>query len=284
VDPAEISWLMGPFGNLNGIEDRYVDILAAEESLVVKRNEPGFGLLDSIGVLSLSENDISTLQPEIADFYEHTLNYEFEVWSQWRQIYRPFAGLITRLFSRRLGQLNLPLNPLDTAPGIRSQIYKLVDPQTDETSYTVWYRHLKSNGRVIFSGVYSHCATPDGKTCIKVICPLPRGNATVVMSVVVGQDGSLSLISRGKKFGDPGFYFLLKDAKGQHWARYVRTFHESLRLYVDDEHVLRADHVFNLWGAKAFHLHYRINPILSVNPTMPSSIPLTRKGLAETRA
>ena len=266
VDPSEISWLMGPYGNVDVIEDRYVDLLASKESLEIRKNKSGFGLLDSIDDLNLAESDAATLRNEIVEFYEKTLNYEFEVWSQWCQFFRPFGGLISRLYSRRLQQLNLPLNPLDTAPGIRSQIYKLVNPKTESVKYTIWYRHLKLNQQVIYSGVYSHCTIPDGRTCLKVVFPLPRGNATVIMSVAVTQDGSLRLVSEGKEFGDPGFYFLLEDSRGNHWARYIPSFHESITVYVDNEHILRANHILNLWGTKALQIHYKVNPISIGSP------------------
>ena len=265
VEPDEIPWLMGPFGNVDGIEDRYVDLLASSENLVVRKNEPDFGLLESVDVLNLSEHDLSVLRTEIVDFYEHTLNYEFEVWSQWQPMFKPFAGLIAQLYSKRIGQLNLPLNPIDTARGMQSQIYKLVDQKTGRTRYTVWYRHLQSSGQVIYSGVYSYCTIPDGRTCLKITFPLPQGNATVVMGVKVEPDGSLLLSAQGKEFGDPGFYFLLKDAKNHHWARYISTFNESITVFVDSEHVLRADHLMNLWGRKALHLHYRMNPAMHAN-------------------
>ena len=268
---SEATWLTGPYGNVDIIEDQYVGLLAAAENLVIKKNEPGSGLLPSISVLNLSQGDAARLRPEIADFYEHTLNYQLEVWSQWCQFFRPFAGLIARLYSRRLQQLNLPLDPLDTAFGIRSQIYKIVDPRTSESKYTVWYRHLKANEHVIYSGIYSHCTIPDGRTCVKVVFPLPRGNATVIMSVAVGKNGSLQLISRGRKFGDPGFYFLLQDSKGQHWTKYIPSFHESITVYVDDERTLRADHILNLWGSKALQLHYKMSPVSQSNLTAPTS-------------
>ncbi len=255
---------MGPYGNVDVIEDKYVDLLAAAENLVIKKNEPGCGLLESIGVLNLPATEAAVLRPEIAAFYEHTLDYQLEVWSQWCQFFRPFAGLIARLYSRRLQQLNLPLAPLDTAFEIRSQIYKIVDPRNGESKYTVWYRHLKSNQHVIYSGIYSHCRIPDGRTCVKVVFPLPRGNATVIMSVAVGQNGELKLVSKGAKFGDPGFYFLLQDAQGRHWTKYIRSFHESITVYVDDEHTLRADHVLSLWGSKALQLHYKMSPVSGV--------------------
>ena len=196
------------------------------------------------------------------DFYEKTIDYEFEIWSQWCQVFRPFGGLISRLYSRRLQQLNLPLNPLDTAHGLRSQIYKLINPKTNDVKYTIWYRHLKSNEQVIYSGVYSHCKLPNGKTCLKIIFPLPRGNATVIMDICVTKDGAFQLSSKGTRFGDAGFYFLLKDSRDNHWARYIQSFQESITVYVDNEGVMRADHILTLWGVRTLQIHYKISPII----------------------
>ena len=258
VDPQSIEWLMGPYGNVDVIEDRYIEQLARSEGLTVRKNEPGFGLIESFDELEFSPEDRARLRPEIAAFYENTFHYDLEVWSEWCQAYRPFAGALSRLYSRRLQQLNLPMSPLETSRGIRSQIYKLFD-SAGKPKHTIWYRHLKSTKEVIYSGVYSHCRIPDGRVCMKVVFPLPRGNATVVMGVSVGEDGSLLLQSKGKEFGDPGFYFLLVDGKGNHHARYLPSFHESIHVYVDEEEVLRADHVLCLWRTKALHLHYRMN-------------------------
>jgi hypothetical protein len=96
---------------------------------------------------------------------------------------------------------------------------------------------------------------------MKVVFPLPRGNATVMMGLTVGDDGSLTLLSKGRKFGDPGFYFLLIDAKGSHHARYLPSMQEYIKVFVDEEGVMRADHVLSLWRKKALHLHYRMNKV-----------------------
>lgn len=79
VDPKEIDWLMGPYGNVDVIEDRYVDLLASTEGLTIHKNEPGSGLVESTSVWNLPEGDAQRLRPQIAHLYEHTLDYEFEV-------------------------------------------------------------------------------------------------------------------------------------------------------------------------------------------------------------
>ncbi len=259
INPAETSWLIGPFGDVDVIGDHYVEKLATAESLVVDRQARGVGLIESVGDLGLAPEDERRLRAEVAAFYTRTADHDLEVWSEWSPLFRPFGGLIHWLYSRRLQQLNLPLRPLDTSRGITSEILKLRRPHNSTVAYTVWYRVLKATGNVIYSGIYSTCRVPDGRTCVKIVFPLPRGNATVVMSVTVGEHGELCLESHGTGFGSPGFYFLLQDSKGRCWAQYIKTFREKIRVFVDDESVLRADHVLTLWGRRVLQLHYKIS-------------------------
>ena len=42
---------------------------------------------------------------------------------------------------------------------------------------------------------------PDGRRCAKIVFPLPRGNATVVLAPRVDADGALHLESSGRGFG-----------------------------------------------------------------------------------
>jgi len=257
IDPEEHAWLLGPIGSPDVIGDTFVNRLAEAENLTVQSNEPHFGLLESVGQIGVTAESKPQLRPEIIDFYEHTASYDFEFWSSWRGIFQPFGQLLSFLFSKRLKQLNLPLNPLDSAKGLTSNILKLKDG--DETRWTVWYRILKSNNRVIYSGVYTTCR-PQGqeKRHLKVVFPLPNGSATVVMRVEVEADGSLLLSSDGKRYGGSGFYFLLTDHRGTYWARFVPAMHEWIRVYVDTDGSLRADHSLNFHGIRFFDLHYKM--------------------------
>ncbi len=257
IDPEKYPWLIGPIGDPDKIGDAFIARIASEQHLQVIFNEPNSGLLEDIRELQFTETELQLLNPEIADFYEHTSNYDFEFWSEWIGLFRPFGGLLSILFSKRLQQLNLPLSPLDSSRGINSQIIKLKKNHT--SIWTIWYRTLKSNNRVIYSGVYttcspSHYATP----LLKVVFPLPNGNASVIMNKKIEGDGSLLLSSDGKKFGDHGFYFYLTDWKGKHWAKYVKAMHEWIRVYVDEDKVLRADHHLNFYGMRFLNLHYKM--------------------------
>jgi hypothetical protein len=127
------------------------------------------------------------------------------------------------------------------------------------TKWTIWFRILRSTNHVIYSGVYTTCQIPNysGKF-LKVLFPLPNGNAIVIMRKEILPDGSLKFTSDGRKFGDNGFYFTLTNHKGKYWTRFVRSMHEWIRVYIDEENVLRADHNLYFYGLPFLNLHYKM--------------------------
>ncbi len=260
ISPEKYAWLLGPIGDTDMISDQFVEHLAREEGLKVERPTRDAGLLDQFQDLELSEGDMTRLSPEIIDFYTNTTNYKIEFWSSWKGVFRWFGWILAMLFSRRLKQLNLPLDPMEASKGLESQILKLKNKRG--TVWTVWYRILNATNRVIYSGVYTHCKHPEsGQRLLKVVFPLPNGNAAVVMKMEVKQDGSFLLSSEGRKFGDHGFYFTLTDRKGKYWARFVKAMHEWIHVYVDEQGVLRTDHQLNFHGVRFLELHYKLTKI-----------------------
>lgn len=266
IDPNRYDWLVGPIGDPDKIGDKFIERLASENKLDIISNHPNSGLLESIKELGFSDQELKTIRPEIIEFYEKTSNYEFEIWSEWCGIFRPFGWLLSILFSKRLQQLNLPLNPIESSKGINSKIVKL--KSSGRTNWTIWYRTLKSNNRVIYSGIYTTCTPTIYQTpLLKVIFPLPNGNASVIMTKKIESDGSLTLSSDGKTFGQNGFYFYLTDKKGNHWAKYVRPMHEWIKVYVDEDSILRADHNLDFYGLRFLNLHYKMR-----EKTMPNTV------------
>ncbi len=251
VDPAQDQWLVGPFGDIGGIADRFVDRLAERENLSVVRNRPGSGLVDGF------EDWAPSINPKIESFYTQTTDYDLDAWTQWKPIFGGLGYLVYKLFSQRIQQLNLPQKSLDTARGIKSEIIGLAD-QHGKTIYRVWFRRLKETNEVVYSGIYTHCHIPSGERCLKVIFPLPQGSATVVMRLNIDSHGNLELLSKGTRYGEPGFYFLVEDRKGTIWKHYLPSFHERIFVYEDEENVLRADHSMSLWKCRAYDLHYKI--------------------------
>ena len=147
---------------------------------------------------------------------------------------------------------------LATAKGLDSEIVLLKD-RDGAVRYAGWYRRLVEMGRTIYTGFYMttrvpHCETP----CVKVVFPMPDGNATVILRPSVEGDGGLRLSSRGARFGDAGFYRVhrIDGARLRVWR--VSTLHEQFLVYQDDQNVLRCDHTVGFLGMPILHLHYRI--------------------------
>lgn len=257
ISPESDRWLIGPIGDEDIIGDKFIRNLVKNENLNYSSNTPNAGLLENISDLDFTQNELDRLNEQVVDFYVNTSNYDFEVWSEWKSFFKPFGKALSIIFSKRLQQLNLPLNSLDSSKGIKSDIIKLSNEGL--IKWTIWYRKLKSSNDVIYAGIYTTAFVPKyNKSLLKVVFPLPNGNASVVMTKKVLLDGSLLLSSDGKVFGDNGFYFTLTDHKGNHWAKFVKSMHEWIKVYVDNENVLRADHILKFYGIPFLNLHYKM--------------------------
>ena len=258
IDRDKDEWLLGPFGNTNGIGIKFIHELAQREELVIDNSQPNKGLIQSIEQLKLSEADLGILSTGVIDFYENTSNYELELKIKWNPFLKVFGRLLKWLFSNRIQQLNIPTNTLRNSDAITSEIIQLKKSETNEIKRTVWLRSFKETGQVVYSGVYGTCVIPSGKTCIKAVFPLPNGNATVILEPIVGKQGELILQSSGRKFGDCGFYFLLNDSKGKLWAKYIRSFEDSLIAQSAQSDSIWVQQKLSLWKQHVVSFEYDI--------------------------
>jgi hypothetical protein len=96
------------------------------------------------------------------------------------------------------------------------------------------------------------------RACVKVVFPMPEGNATVILAPRIDARGDLELDSHGAGFGDAGFYRVQRTRPGSLRVWRVRSLVEHFRLYVDAEGVLRCDHRVRFLGLPVLALHYRI--------------------------
>ncbi|MFT3743196.1 MAG: hypothetical protein QM785_02775 [Pyrinomonadaceae bacterium] len=256
-------WLDGPIGETSGIGGDYFNRLSETDGLEIRPNLSEVGLIKDLTILESDTFKVDQLDPQVKDFYERTSTYDLDVWAEWSSIFRPFGKLLAFFFSRRLQQLNVPLSPLETSHGMTSEVIQLAEAESGTIKYVAWLRHLVGTGHVLYAGCYSTSMVPgfDG-VCVKVVFPLPNGNAIVLMRPSIGSDGSLTVTSYGRKFGDPGFYFVVHESNADVTARYVRTMRESIHVYSDAKSVLRADHVLNIFGFVFLRLHYRMVPKL----------------------
>ena len=255
---ADHAWLDGPVGNTRGIGKDFFHEYAKRHGLEVVENGPR-GLLVDFKSLAGSDNDPAAVACVVGDFYERTSAYELDAWSEWHGLFKPFGTALAVIFSRRLQQLNIPLSSLDSSKGMTSQVLQIWNRQTGELMQTAWVRELRATKNVIYAGSYSVCHVPGyASACIKVVFPLPNGNAIVILKPESYADGSFSITSSGNGFGDPGFYFTVRGPGDRVWARYVRAMREKITVYPAEDNTARADHVLWFWGRQFLRLHYRM--------------------------
>ena len=211
-----------------------------------------------MGALAGPSFNIDRLRHEVRHFYEHTAAYRMDVWSDSFFPGKIGLWLLVTTISRKVNQLNFPLRALATARGINSEIV-LLKERSGAVRYAGWYRRLTETGRTIYTGFYMTDRVPRcDHPCVKVVFPMPDGNATVFLRPTVDSRGHLRLSSRGSAFGDCGFYRIRVVRPDRLVVWRVTTLHEDFHVYVDDGSVLRCDHVVRFLGMPILHLHYRI--------------------------
>ena len=115
---------------------------------------------------------------------------------------------------------------------------------------------------MLYTGFYMTERPPhEAGPCVKVVFPMPRGNATVLLRASLDAGGGLVLDSRGGRFGAAGFYRV--QARDERRARVwrVATLRERFRVHVDDAGVLRCDHTVRFLGLPCLTLHYKMTRV-----------------------
>ncbi|MBC8073193.1 MAG: hypothetical protein IAG13_33030 [Deltaproteobacteria bacterium] len=254
---ADAPWLAGPAGSVRGIGADFFARWGESQGMRVLPPGHDDGLVDGLSALAGPSFDPQRVHPSIDDFYAHTAAFDLSIESRWSGPFRAFGWLIARLFARRLAQLNMPLSSRELRGGFESRIVRLGDAH-GHVRHTAWVRTAVETGRPAFVGEYGTTIIPGhAGPCIKVVFPLPNGNAIIVLRPRVDPNGGLSLVSDGRRFGDPGFYFTVLAEPGEVWARYVRTMKEGLSLRVEGG-AMTASHRFAVFGLTFLELRYAI--------------------------
>ena len=257
VDLAgEHAWLDAPMHSGSVIGDGWLGDAATSYGGVLRDGDADAGLLADMAALDGPGFSAADLRAPIRDFYEHTAGWRMEVWTQWSPLFQPGGELVSRLFGRRVQQLALPTRPLDVALGLDSRVTVLTDADGRQRA-AGWLRTLRSTGEYVYSGCYSSRRLPESdRSSVHVTFPLEEGNVQVFLRPRVLPGGALELTSPSGAFGADGAYVVVRVGDEVHAAR--APIHETFRVYVDADGVLRTDHDLRLWGATAVRLHYRL--------------------------
>lgn len=257
---AEHSWLRAPVSRSATVGDGWLAAEAAYHGGTVDDDDttadPAPGLLPAMAALDGPGFDASGLDRRIRDFYEHTAAWRMEVWSGWSPLFWPAGELIARFFGRRVEQLSLPMRPLDVAHGMDSRVRVIRDRDGEQVG-AAWLRTLRPSGRYVFSGCYSARRLPGAEgPSVHVAFPLESGNVQVFLRPAVDDAGGFVLESPPGRFGQDGAYVVVHDG-GRDFAARV-PLHETFRLYLDPDEVLRTDHELRMWRTWMMRLHYRM--------------------------
>jgi len=257
VKRKDAPWLDSVLGKPGLIGSGIYQKIAEEQGLALTM-PPDAGLIPDFGALRGPSFDPDAVHQRIRHFYEHTTLYHLEVWSE---VY--FAGkfvlwLLVEFISRRMNQLNFPISSLEVAKGMTSEIVQLREHESGKLMYTGWLRRFRSNGKVIYAGLYSTEQIPgEANLCVKVTFPC-YGSSNVYLRPVAHPDGSFGLVSTGAAFGKSGFYRLVAAGTDAYRVRAFTTLHEIFRVYVDEDNVLRTDHEIHFIGLTILRLHYKM--------------------------
>jgi hypothetical protein len=250
------AWLSAPMHSDSVIGDNWLTDTAAAINGLVVRDQPDAGLLPEFAALDGPQFRAAAVHPHIRDFYEHTSCWSMEVWTEWNPLFRPGGEVIARYFGRRVQQLTIPTRPLEAAYGIDSNVAAVVASDGRQLG-AGWIRTLRSTGAYVYSGYYRVTTLPEtAQPSVHVSFPLESGNVQVFLRPRALSDGSLELLSTGGSFGTDGAYITVSRRGVVHAARV--PLHETFRLYVDDDGVLRTDHVIRIHSAVAVRLHYKL--------------------------
>lgn len=252
------AWLAAPMAGGATVRDRWLTAAARELDASLPVRTPIDGLLPSLAVLDGPGFAHAEVAAPIHDFYARTASWRMEAWSQWSPLLAPGGALIEALFGRRVGQLALPVRPLEVSRGIDSEVQVFRDRDGAQLG-AAWLRRLRSTGDFLFSGFYRVTRLPGAdRPSVHVSFPLEQGNVQVFLRPEVGPGGSLLLHSPRGRFGGDGAYVVVRFGRDT-WAARL-PLHERFHVFEDAEGVLRTDHDLALGRARAMRLHYRLEP------------------------
>ncbi|CAA9434112.1 hypothetical protein AVDCRST_MAG82-2333 [uncultured Rubrobacteraceae bacterium] len=253
---SESRWLEGPVGD-EYIGAEFYRGYAREAGLRAVVDDEDAGLLADFDDLAGERFDPSLVRAGIRDFYERTARYDLFVRIGWSGPFRHPPRALIYLVGRNVGQFDIPLSA--PAVAMENELIRLEDPLTAEAPYVGWLRRSAVTGEAMLAGLYTTCELPRARgRFFKGVYPLPGGSATMIFRPENRPDGSLALLSDGRRFGEAGYYRVHRTDGGT--LRVTRVpIEEAVHWFVDSEGSLNAIHTFSFLRSRFLTLHYEIS-------------------------
>ena len=166
----------------------------------------------------------------------------------------PRLDRVTRLFWRSVGR---PVDLAGAHAWLDAPMHAGAVIGDGDQRAAGWIRTLRSTGEYVYSGCYSSRSLPGAdRPSVHVTFPLEEGNVQVFLRPRVLPGGDLELASPVGRFGTDGAYVVVRVGGEVYAAR--APIHETFRVYLDPDGVLRTDHDLRMWAATAVRLHYKL--------------------------
>lgn len=225
------------------------------------------GIVDDLTAYASDTCHIERFVPAIRAFYENTAAQTLLIHPEWHRRFRVPSRLY-KVFSRRLGQMNLPLLPDTANSHIKSTIIPLLDKLDGRENVRGWIRVYEATQEAVYVAAYAtHFC--DGIAYMNIAFPLPLGNLTSVLHLTTFElDDStclrLSSSSGNHPNGRQGVYFSTK------WFTIRVPFNEIIEIFSmpyetmpavmnNGRHEVFARHRVWLFGFHFLTLHYGIH-------------------------
>jgi hypothetical protein len=185
LDPDSCPWLDGASGPTKVIGLEAFQHFIVSKGLSKTDCKDACGILPSFDQLSSQSFNHQDIDGSVIDFYESTSDFSINLRAEWCWLFRPGGWLLSKLFSQRLQQLNVPLSNDDIGEDMTNDVQHWIDPESNSIELALWLRSFKQSGTVAYSGSYSTCFLESTQmNCVKVVFPLPNGRAVVILRVL----------------------------------------------------------------------------------------------------
>jgi hypothetical protein len=232
----------------------------------VDEGREALGQVGSLRELEGKHFEAATVHPKIRRFYEQTSRYSLVVTPDWRPPFRQAGKLVAMLARHVFGNLELPTAP-ERADTVSSSVFALKSRADMRAGARAYVRTYTEMGRTRANYVAAYASADlAGRAHLVAVFPLPFACLVGVLRFDPDRESGLVVSSApipGEGPAGEGVY--LATAAG--FCRLPVD--ERIRVWVDDEGEVHAEHELFVLGLRAFTLRYEIVALLLKAASQP---------------